>query len=629
MDNEFLESTDHPMRQLLNRVALIHDATNDEEQARNDQIESLIQDVNRDFEHDVTVFEPLIRELDEVLRAQREQYQANVDAVVQHSVEQQQILDERRDKSVKGVDTLSGSQSLEPEWNRWLDRVRALTVGDQLIMNANTKAPFTVTLVWVGEDYNPYVFVDQKGNKASTLTLQQVAMYMRRGTLKMLDPDNASAVDRALFGMVNRMHEEVESKATQDEITSFLNRKTFLQIVERHLPNQPKKNAGPVLCQISIDGLKDINDRFGVEGGDEILGRVAETLGEVVKSKNVNFGRLSGTELGIFWRKGGIDSAQRKIQTCFQSFSELELERDGETIKPKMSAGMLGVDDSLTGPEELLSVVQEACNVARSTPDKPIHVAGTENKYKEKLRQMVTYIAKALDRDRLVFLIQRVSKVGDATEAPAAHVVISAEDRNGKIVPPSLFAQAMESSDRAFDVDLWTIKSALEWMGANEDILESYAAVIIPLSAAAAKRDDLSNIIMTELMQTTVPPGKIVFEITDKDVVANLTEVSDMIRTLKEFGCRFILDEFGSGQENYDYLKELAADFVTIQSTYVKDAKDNEKDFAMAKSINELAHFMGKKTIAKQVRGVDGAEIFAELGIDFLFDQTRSSRVEI
>lgn len=163
--------------------------------------------------------------------------------------------------------------------------------------------------------------------------------------------------------------------------------------------------------------------------------------------------------------------------------------------------------------------------------------------------------------------------------------------------------------------------------GANLDDIDNYAAVIIPLSHAAVKRDDLANVIINELIETAVPPGKIFFEISDKDAVSNVTEIAELVRTLKEFGCRFILDEFGSGQGNYDYVKELAVDFVTIQSTYITEAKQNQKDFAMAKSINELVHFMGKKTIGKQDSGTDVVEVLREIGVDFVFDQSKTNRI--
>ena len=81
-----------------------------------------------------------------------------------------------------------------------------------------------------------------------------------------------------------------------------------------------------------------------------------------------------------------------------------------------------------------------------------------------------------------------------------------------------------------------------------------------------------------------------------------------------------MLDEFGSGHDNYDYVKELDVDFVTVKTGFIGDAQKNPKDFAMAKSINELVHFMGKKTIAKQEPGLELADTMREIGIDFLYD---------
>jgi EAL domain-containing protein (putative c-di-GMP-specific phosphodiesterase class I) len=132
---------------------------------------------------------------------------------------------------------------------------------------------------------------------------------------------------------------------------------------------------------------------------------------------------------------------------------------------------------------------------------------------------------------------------------------------------------------------------------------------------------------MGEFMETPVPPGKICFEIPDRDVVANLAETGDLITTLRDFGCRFLLDEFGSGHANYDYIKRLEVDYVTIKSSFLLDAQKNPKDFAMAKSINELVHFMGKKTVAKQERGVDLAPTMREIGVDFLYDLAEQAQL--
>ncbi len=627
MDPAFFEATDHPVRQLLNRVSMLRDGHSEAGSARNARVSELVGQINSDFTQDMDVLRPILSEFDQILREQRDAYDENVADVVRSSEEQERILSSRREKNLEATDSgAAAARDLPEEWNRWLDRSKLLEVGERLIMNANTKKPFLVTLGWVGPDYNPYVFVDDTGNKSSTLTLQQVAMYLRRGTLKQLIGEDAGAVDRALFGVVNRMHGEVEAHATQDELTDFLNRKTFLQAVERDLPDH-SVTSGPVLCQIAIDNLKEINDRHGVEAGDAVIGMIAEVLRETISAKSVSFGRLGGSEIGVFWRKGGVQSAYKKLQACFEAFVNRSIEIEGETLTAVAYAGVTPIEDGLTSAEQLMSVIGEACGVAKSSSDKAIYVAGSENKYREQLEQMVSYIGKAYDRDRLVLLHQTVKSLVDDNDLPALHMVVTAEDRNGKLVPPGFFAQALANSDRAFEIDQWILSNTFKWMAANSDDMDNFAAVIIPLSHQAVKRDDLSNIIINELMETAVPPGKIFFEISDKDAITNVTEIAELVRTLKEFGCRFILDEFGSGQGNYDYVKDLAVDFVTIQSAYVTEARQNQKDFAMAKSINELVHFMGKKTIGKQDSGSDVVEVLREIGVDFVYDQSKTNRI--
>ena len=127
------------------------------------------------------------------------------------------------------------------------------------------------------------------------------------------------------------MHGEVEAHATQDELTEFLNRKTFLQAVERDLPDHPV-TSGPVLCQLAIDNLKGINDRHGVEAGDAVISMIADVLRETLNVNSVSFGRLGGSEIGIFWRKGGVQSAYKKLQACFDAFADRSIEIEGEAV---------------------------------------------------------------------------------------------------------------------------------------------------------------------------------------------------------------------------------------------------------------------------------------------------------
>jgi EAL domain-containing protein (putative c-di-GMP-specific phosphodiesterase class I) len=86
---------------------------------------------------------------------------------------------------------------------------------------------------------------------------------------------------------------------------------------------------------------------------------------------------------------------------------------------------------------------------------------------------------------------------------------------------------------------------------------------------------------------------------------------------LKVIGVQFSLDDFGTGLSSYSYLRNLPVDYLKIDGIFVKDIKTNPSDYAVVKSINEIGHFMGKKTIAEFVEDDEVLEILREIGVDF------------
>ncbi len=646
LDQEFFASTQHPVRQMVDRISQLRDGKGESFERRNQRINELVVRANRQFRDDVGVFEPMVAELDGILGEQHAEYVQNVQGVVASCEQQQRVLEERRGQSLEATDQSLERANLPEEWNRWLERSRELEAGQRAMMNANTASPTLVTLVWKEPRNHLFVFVDEVGNKSSTLTLQQVAMYLRRGILRSLDAEiETPPLERAMFGVVDQLHSQVEEQATRDPLTGFLTRRFFAEAIDAALASvESGGTKQAACCHISIENLKQVNDEFGLETGDGLLKVVADALQQTLRVKGLVYGRLSGSELGVYWPTGGVQAALKRLRAASEGLKAVALVLDdsvpadgdstvelseqslssAQTVVSAIHAdiviGLTGSDDAMVQADGLLIAAREACDTARGMGIGALFVAGSESEQRRALEQMAAYANKALERDRLVLLAQHVVSLTDSTLPPALHVVVSARDRADKSIPAHLFAPALARASVAADIDLWSFRQTLAWMLANEDALDRYAVVIVSLSSASMKNENLPQQIMSGFMEVPVPPGKLCFEILDRDVVANLVEAGDLISTLKEFGCRFVLDEFGSGHDNYDYIKRLEVDYVTIKSSFVVDAQKNPKDFAMAKSINELVHFMGKKTMAKQERGLDLAATMREIGVDFLYD---------
>ena len=122
--------------------------------------------------------------------------------------------------------------------------------------------------------------------------------------------------------------------------------------------------------------------------------------------------------------------------------------------------------------------------------------------------------------------------------------------------------------------------------------------------------------VLEQFNETRLPTSKICFEITETAAIGSLDDAIEFMEKMKVIGVEFSLDDFGTGL-SFSYLRNLPVDYLKIDGVFVKDIKTNPSDYAVVKSINEIGHFMGKKTIAEYVEDDEILEILREIGVDF------------
>ena len=161
------------------------------------------------------------------------------------------------------------------------------------------------------------------------------------------------------------------------------------------------------------------------------------------------------------------------------------------------------------------------------------------------------------------------------------------------------------------------VSTALTYLAHQPDTLSRLFLCAINLSGHSFADDDFLGFVIRQLEETSVPPEKLCLEITETAAIANLADASRFIRTVEERGCRFTLDDFGSGLSSFVYLKNLPVHFLKIDGSFVKGIVDNAMDLAMVGSINKIAHIMGKQTIAEFVENMAILDKLRELGVDY------------
>lgn len=182
---------------------------------------------------------------------------------------------------------------------------------------------------------------------------------------------------------------------------------------------------------------------------------------------------------------------------------------------------------------------------------------------------------------------------------------------------PGHFLPAAERYNISTKIDRWVVQKTFELLTNNTYCLDNLFLCCINLSGHSLADNKFLDYIIKLFATTNMPPDKICFEITETVAIANFTNAVTFITALKKLGCKFALDDFGSGLSSFAYLKNLSVDYLKIDGMFVKDMIDDPIDFAMVKSINEIGQVMGKETIAEFVEDDDILLKLKSIGVDY------------
>ena len=190
-------------------------------------------------------------------------------------------------------------------------------------------------------------------------------------------------------------------------------------------------------------------------------------------------------------------------------------------------------------------------------------------------------------------------------------------DELGDVVAPTELINAAETYNRMTTIDRWVIERVLEWMSEHRGVLDDFGGFSINVSGHSVNDTTFPDFVLEQFGRTQAPTAKVCFEITETAAIANLDNAVDFMNRMRIIGCRFSLDDFGTGLSSYSYLRNLPVDFVKIDGVFVRDIAESPADYAVVRSINEIGHYMGKKTIAEYVEDAEILSSLKEIGVDF------------
>jgi len=273
--------------------------------------------------------------------------------------------------------------------------------------------------------------------------------------------------------------------------------------------------------------------------------------------------------------------------------------------------------------ESVLSEADAACYLAKDKGRSRVQLSlpgDGELQVRRGEMQWVSRIQQALEEDRLVLYGQPIVAVEPGADAMRhEEILVRMLDENGELIPPTAFIPAAERYGLMPDVDRWIIERTCRLISqANAFWPHEVAATYsINLSGETMADKGVLYFIRDRFATYDIDPRLVCFEVTETAAIANMASAIDLMTELKHDGCRFALDDFGSGLSSFGYLQALPVDYLKIDGSFVRDMTNNHVDYVMVKAINEVGHAMQLKTIAEFVESEETVKALREIGVDY------------
>jgi diguanylate cyclase (GGDEF)-like protein/PAS domain S-box-containing protein len=415
------------------------------------------------------------------------------------------------------------------------------------------------------------------------------------------------------------LNEQIAYQADHDSLTGLANRNKFDRTLKRAIALAHQENTEHALCYLDLDQFKVVNDTCGHLAGDELLRQLGDVLKKHIRQYDF-VARLGGDEFGILMFNCSPSQAFQACEKLRDLVKDFNFAWEDRSFTVGVSIGVSSINVSSGNAVDLLKEADAACYAAKEKGRNRVHVFSPDDEelaMRQGEMQWVEKIRQGLEQKRFILFGQPIVPLIDTGEGLHFEALLRYRDDRGNIIPPGAFFPAAERYNLAPELDRWLIANILEWLAGNPDFLNALSICSINLSGLSLSDESMLDFISQEFIKWSIPTDKICFEITETAAISNFTFASKFINQLKEQGCLFSLDDFGSGLSSFAYLKKLPVDYLKIDGLFVKDILDDELDRAMVKSINEVGHVMNKKTIAEFVENERIFNVLQELGVDY------------
>ncbi len=407
----------------------------------------------------------------------------------------------------------------------------------------------------------------------------------------------------------------LEHLVDHDFLTALFNRRHFEQALAQETKSAARYGGGGAVLLLDLDHFKAVNDQFGHKAGDDLLKTVAAALRDRIRETDV-LARLGGDEFGIILPQ--VDAAQAEVvadgmvKTLRRQTAML-----AEHQIPVTASVGVALFDGLTNIEILAAAdlaMYEAKEAGRDRFAVYRPTSDGQPRVSSRLAE-AERIQRALTHDQLELHCQPILDL--ATNVVSQYqLLLRLRTDHGSLLPPSAFLYVAERFGTIVAIDSWVVRQAVALIAMEAKAGRSLT-LNVNISAKSIGNPQLITVINRALADARIDPACLVFELTETAAIGNIDHAKTFTTELKSRGCRFALDDFGSGFGSFYYLKHLPFDYFKIDGDFIRGFGANTTDQLVVEAIVGIAKGMGKKTVAEFVTDQGMTDRLRRSGIDY------------
>ncbi len=411
---------------------------------------------------------------------------------------------------------------------------------------------------------------------------------------------------------------QLEYLAQHDILTGLHNRHYFELQLDHVVKLATRERSRYALFYIDLDQFKAINDTAGHAAGDSLLTEVAHLFASRLRKGDI-LARLGGDEFGVLLNNLPMDALDTVARSYVQALEGFHFNWDGRQYDITPSVGIAIIDQATVSAAEVMREADIACYTAKREGRNRYHLYSADDESGlDALGEMgmVNEIRSALVNNSFVLYTQSIVAMATDTNV-MSEVLLRMTTGTADVIPPAAFIPVAERYGLMPMIDQWVVRTTLAQLQSNitRGLDHTYS---INLSGSSFGDSEILSILKSTLAESPQLARQIMIEVTETSAVRHIEKAIDFMRELCSLGIRFALDDFGTGFSSFAYLKHLPIEVIKIDGTFVRDIMTDPVDQAMVRSINHIAHSLGKKTIAEFVENEEVLDYLREIGVDMV-----------